>query len=126
MNKAIEANLERMEQEIHKALVDCAERMKSCCMNVGESVEAMAVLIEIVSEKHQAAIWALIGAMLDISKEDNVPIPLSILRKTVDQCMESFSKDLVNNIRESCESSGYPNIFDPNNKVREEILNGDL
>lgn len=126
MNHAIQRNLEVMEVHLNHAFTNCAEKMKDDCDSVEESFDAMATMIEVLSEQHCKAIWAMVGSTLAMNKEGIFAVPHSALRETVDSCIKGFSESLTEGITASCKDDGYPNIFDPNEAVREEILNGNL
>ena len=126
MNKATRKILHELDGDINRALRDCTMKMAVSCKDVEESLDSMGAMIDVVSQQHQAIIWALIGSLLEMRNDGDHTMPDSAFRKTVHQCIEEFSTEIIENIISSCESAGYPNIFDVNSKVREEILNGDL
>jgi len=127
MNPAIEKKLETLSDELHQALSSCAGGMAPACTSLDESIESMTAIIDVISIQHQSAVWALIGSILDLEHGDvGFSVKHSSLKDTVHKCIETFSDELIENITESCKDAGYGNIFDPNAKVREEIINGDV
>jgi len=126
MNSRVKKNLKVLDATINKAVVVCAMQTSHSCDDASESLDSMAAMVELLSMQHQKLIWSTIGALLEMNKDGEADIPHSLLRKQVDTFIADFATELVRNIKSSAEEAGYPDIFDPNVELREEILNGNL
>ena len=125
MNPLVVKHLHEMDDDIHLAMKRCAESLRDSCGSLDESLEAMGGMIEILSTHHQSAIWALIGSTMEMSKF-GMDVPNRALKETVDNCINTFSTELLDGIKDGCKKEGHSNFMDPNESIREEILNGNL
>lgn len=128
MNETTMKHLDVLGEDIHNAIARCAGAMaqEEADQTMQSGMDALASMISVVSHQHQSVIWTMIGTLLEMNKDQDMAIPHSALRKTVDHCISEFTNDLKENIVQSSGNLGLPNIFDPNIDVREELLNDNV
>lgn len=125
MKRSVKESLHQMDDDIHLAMKNCAIGLRDNCTSLDESLDAMGAMIEIASTHHQSAIWALVASTMEMSAL-GLDVPNYALKDTVHTCITTFSKELLEGIKDSCKKEGRSNFMDINKSVREEILNGNL
>lgn len=67
-----------------------------------------------------------IGVLVLMMSSSDEPVSAAELRRFVENCERDFSLNLRINLKEHLKERGLPDIFDPNEKLREDIINDSL
>lgn len=122
MNEHVQENLDQLKREIGQSLHRCVVAMMANCEDMEESVRAMDKIVDLLSEHHQQAVYALVGSILDIEAEQGQTlVPHKEIRRYIYEAAESFTKELLLNMRHNLQANGHPDVLDPNASLREEL-----
>ena len=105
--------LEELDTDIGRAMTACITKL----IGTEDSVTSMDMVVSVLSNNHQAAIYALVGAVIDNSDGAD-----SLLRDYINQCATEFTSDLRRNISRNLKEHHKTNILDPNAELRDTLL----
>ena len=116
MNNQVKKVAQLLNADIEIALIKSVTAMMGACDHPGESIDAMGLMIEVLERQHQSTVYATIGALVEMAEDTD--LPAEMIRKLAHECIRDFETNLMAGLIES-----YPQVFDGNGRVWEDILN---
>lgn len=110
--------LSALDSEIAQAMTKCVIQLNDLDTDGDFGVTTMDKVVSVLSINHQAAIYALIAAVVETSDSGVDPL----LRKYIDECVDDFATSLRANISRQLKQHLNHDILDPNAELRETIL----
>ncbi len=115
----MESDLDNLEQLISVAVECCVNRIKPST----DPVHSMTQIVAVMELAHVKAVGSTILSVLEVHKQvGGENLNPSQMLGFLEACEHDFSDNLRTNLSRIIKERGLYDIFDPNAKVREEIL----